>query len=594
MLLSRRARRRVASIAIGAFILAGCSSGGSTTSSSGGRGAATTAKSGTLGADPANVADPSAAQASYTPSGPLIADDGFRPDANSFGVQNYGDKLDDGSTPTNLTPADMQKLFGNGVCVDASAGKCDLTPEAQQYMTQTNTSMAGGHCFGFSVSAQLLWTGQTKPSDYGAANTPGLQVAGNAGLQREIAYTWAFQTLPQVQSAVIKGTPNDIIAKLKQVLVPNPTETFTVAIFKRDGTGGHAVTPYAIEDAGNGIERILIYDNNYPKVTRALTVDTNANTWQYDAAINPSQPSELYDGDANTQSLMLYPTSPGLTPVNIFGNKAPSGGGGPGNSGAGALGTSTTQAVTVANVQSDNMDEIWLDGGDTGHGHLLITDAQGHRLGYVGGQVVNEIPGARVDQSFQDEDWLVSEEPTYYVPDGTQFTITVDGTSLKSADQEAVGVIGPYFDLSVDNINLHPGEKDTLDIGADATKWSFQSSQEQMPDIGLGISDDTADWTFDIKGDQVPANSTINLGLPDEGGSMTFGTAAGAGQGSFSLAVDREDGSGVTTFAHSGIQLSGGDTAALQFVSWQKGRPMQLDVSQGGGAPQSQSLSDQG
>src|SRR5581483_4317774 len=248
--------------------------------------------------NPADAPTPDAAQAAYTPSGPLLADDGFRPEANSFGVANYGDKLDDGSTPTNLTPAEMQKLFGNGVCVDAKSGKCDLTPEAQQYMTKTNTDMAGGHCYGFSVAALLFWNGQVQPTAFGGPNTPGLAIPGNAVLQQEIAYTWAFQTLPQVRAAQITGTPNDIIAKLKQVLVPKPTETYTIAIFKRDGTGGHAVTPYAIEDAGGGIDKILIYDNNYPKVTRAITVDTNANTWKYDAATNPSQPSVLYEGDA--------------------------------------------------------------------------------------------------------------------------------------------------------------------------------------------------------------------------------------------------------------------------------------------------------
>src|SRR5581483_10105605 len=263
-----------------------------------------------------------------------------------------------------------------------------------------------------------------------------------------------------------------------------PTETYTIAIFKRDGTGGHAVTPYAIEDAGGGIDKILIYDNNYPKVTRAITVDTNANTWKYDAATNPSQPSELYEGDATTQSLSLFPTSPGLqADTTMFGATAPAGGASA--SGAGALGSSSNQAVTVADVQSNALDLIWLDGGDVEHGHLLITDAQGHRLGYVGGKLVNEIPGAQVEQTVQDQDWLVSQEPTYYVPDGTKFTVTVDGTGLTNPDAEAVGVIGPYFDLAVDNLNVHPGEKDVLDIGADGSAWSFQSGQAQMPEISL-------------------------------------------------------------------------------------------------------------
>ena len=597
-MVSRRRCAHLAALAVvGAFVLSSCSSGGSNASSSGGTGTSTTkAGGGSFGsADPVNAAAPDATQAAYTPTGPLIADDGFRPTANSFPIENYGDKLGDGSTPTNLTPDDGKKLLGPSVCVDANAGKCDLTPEAQKFMDQTNAAMAGGHCYGFSVSSLLFWTGQVKPSDFGGANAPALTIPGNTALQREIAYTWAFQKLTPVLDGTIKGSPNDIIAKLKTVLVPNPPETYTIGIFKRDGSGGHAVTPYAIEDAGGGILKILIYDNNYPKVTRAITVDSNANTWKYDAAINPNVPSEVYEGDATTQSMQLMPTNAGLAVGNPFSGKAPSAGSaGNSGAGAGALGTSTTQAETVADVQSDQMDQIWLDGGDTEHAHLLITDSAGHKLGYDGGTLVNQIPGANYDLGFQDETWLTTQEPTYYVPDGTKFTITVDGTPLKNADNESVTVIGPYFDLSVSSINVHPGEKDTINVGADGAAWSFQSSQPQMPEIGLGISDDTTDWAFDIKGDQVPANSTINVALPGEGGTMTFGTASGAGQGSFTLAVDRLDENGITHFEHSGIQLSGGDTASLAFGSWQNGQPMTLSISQGGGAPQSQSLSDQG
>jgi hypothetical protein len=40
---------------------------------------------------------------------------------------------------------------------------------------------------------------------------------------------------------------------------PTPADTYTIAIGKSDGTGGHAVTPYR----GNGQYRALMHDNNW-------------------------------------------------------------------------------------------------------------------------------------------------------------------------------------------------------------------------------------------------------------------------------------------------------------------------------------------
>ncbi len=85
-----------------------------------------------------------------------VADSGFRPAANGLPFQNYGAELSDGSVPVNLTAADVQKLFGDGVCADATLRRCDLIPEAQAWLNDTNQAMSGGHCFGFSVLSELV------------------------------------------------------------------------------------------------------------------------------------------------------------------------------------------------------------------------------------------------------------------------------------------------------------------------------------------------------------------------------------------------------------------------------------------------------
>src|SRR5207302_397334 len=142
---------------------------------------------------------------------------------------NYGPLPDGGS---NLTAVEMRKIFGDAVCADAQAGKCDLIPEAQKWMEEKNSSMVGGHCYGFSVAAMEMWQGaRAKPADFGADTTPALTLPGNLAVQKQIAYSFVAQFLDSVRAQTLSGPPTAVIAKLKEVLVPNPTETYTIGIF---------------------------------------------------------------------------------------------------------------------------------------------------------------------------------------------------------------------------------------------------------------------------------------------------------------------------------------------------------------------------
>src|SRR5262249_24893760 len=59
---------------------------------------------------------------SYVPTGRIVADDGFRPDINGFGFENYGND----AGPVNLTPAQVEDLFGPQVCAAGTGAGCIL------------------------------------------------------------------------------------------------------------------------------------------------------------------------------------------------------------------------------------------------------------------------------------------------------------------------------------------------------------------------------------------------------------------------------------------------------------------------------------
>lgn len=248
-------------------------------------------------------------------AGTVVADSGFRPDPDGFSFPNYGN--DEGFA--NLDADEMQRMFGEVVCMSRDAGRCDLTPAARAWMKSQNTSMSGGHCFGFAVLSSILQKGQLPQFGYRSLSVFGrgptafdLGIEGNPRLQRSIARAWTYQTLPSINNAVSEATPSEVVAKLRRVLTPRKSESWTFMIFEPGYKEGHAITPYALEREGKGIYDVHAYDNNWPgDSTRRVRVDTKRNTWSYLAAVNPKEPSSWYRGDATTKTLLLAPSQPG-------------------------------------------------------------------------------------------------------------------------------------------------------------------------------------------------------------------------------------------------------------------------------------------
>ena len=82
---------------------------------------------------PTQVAtDDSNGQAPTQPGGAdqLVADLGFRPDKNDFSFENYGSE----NGAKNLTPVEVQRMFGDQVCALKKDAQCVLTPTGQQWM----------------------------------------------------------------------------------------------------------------------------------------------------------------------------------------------------------------------------------------------------------------------------------------------------------------------------------------------------------------------------------------------------------------------------------------------------------------------------
>ncbi|WP_354698918.1 hypothetical protein DSM112329_04617 [Paraconexibacter sp. AEG42_29] len=445
-------------IATLALLVAGCGGKSSSTTASATAGAASTAIGApidsvvrapgkvTLRAGLLGDAASAGSGRSYLPTGAIVGDSGFRPDVDGFAFENYGND----AGPVNLRPANVEDIFGNQVCAIGTGPTCRLIPAAAQWMEQQNEAMADGHCMGFSVTALRFFAKTLKPAVYGANRTIDLPVRGNTDLQSLIAEDFAYQSLPAVTDRAVEGTPTQVLNKLVAALRTDK-EAYTLGIYKADGTGGHAITPFAVEDKGRGLAKVLVYDNNFPGVIRGVDVDTNTNRWRYVGGINPANADEVYEGDARTRSLFLLPTKPGegLQPCP-FCPKVPG------------------RDLEYPVPDRLKYIEVVLRGRDANHPRLLFKDEQGRETGFKDGRFVREIPGVKVIQDLSVQNWEGGAEPRYHLPLGhPQYEVTVDGADLKREVTTRISVNGGGVVFYVDGIKMNRGQQDKLILPAD-------------------------------------------------------------------------------------------------------------------------------
>ena len=505
-------------------------------------------------------------EGSVDTSGEYVADIGFRPDNNGFSFENYGGE----EGIVNLTADDLRRMFGDQVCAAIENEVCYLTPAGEQWMEAVNGGMDGGHCEGLAVLSKLFYTGKVNVSDFGADTVPDLQLQDNELLQREIAYWFTTQSTQPARLGIVEQTPSGVVNTLLNALAAGPegSETYAVGFYKRDRTGGHAVTPYAVEDRGDGIYWIMIYDNNYPGAARAIEVDTNNDTWRYSGSTNPAVEADEYEGDAETFTLELASIEPRLEQQQCPFCDSDQGG--------------SDGIVTIGNAKQSTVayNEVWLEGS----ANLLITDLDGNSIGFENGMFVNTIPGALSNANkFGVNVWDINAEPVYYIPSAIDFTINIDGSALTEATTSTVTLIGPGYVLEVSDILLEPGQVDTLDIAPDGSFLSYRTTSSETPLMLLGVETDAADYMFLVQGYELQSGEAVNLSLDPVAGSLSVDSIDNADRGLYSLYMAKYDDQGEQIFGADDIALEPNDVIYVDYLLWPgNGEPMSLDVDVGG------------
>ncbi|MDQ6694424.1 MAG: hypothetical protein M3014_08395, partial [Chloroflexota bacterium] len=236
--------------------------------------------------------------------------------------------------------------------------------------------------------------------------------------------------------------------------------------------------------------------------------------------------------------------------------------------------TGADAAGTQAPETARGSRQVWLDG----DGGLTLDDGAGHQIGMVNGQLVNTIPGASIETPRSSELWKDTEAPTLFVPGGQEDTITLDGASLDAAGHSSVTMVGPGYDLAVDNIALQPGQKDTIVFSADGKTVKYTTGSNETPTILVGIQGKSADYSFEVKGVAVEGGGTLTLGIDTDKGSLSISTAGNKSASAYSLTMNRIDSAGEQTFRHDSVELDANSIAYLDYGAW-KGDSSEISLT---------------
>ncbi|PIQ28704.1 hypothetical protein COW36_11945 [bacterium (Candidatus Blackallbacteria) CG17_big_fil_post_rev_8_21_14_2_50_48_46] len=485
-----------------------------------------------------------------------LADLGFAVKVNGFGFANGDtDKYDPANPATAyLTLSSMQKMFGDDkVCTGTTSGSnCVPTPAAKKWQDQINTGMNGGQCEGMAVFSLALFKGIESINPLEAGKTKTFDLSYNSAVKEKIGYYFAYQYTQEVAKATIKGTPVEIIEKLKPYLSNQQKDPVTLGFYAPDGKGGHATTPYAIVDKGNGIQHILMYDNNWPGQERYIEVDTQANTWIYNfGATNPTEKADAWKGDAESKTLEFTLLSARLSKA-------------------------TCPYCDQPEAVEEKSKQIFLNAGNSGNAHIKIVDKNDPSK-FIGWDEktqrwVNNLPGA----SFKyDKSVLKSGDrpsaPVIQVPTGKAFEIKVSGKDLKQAENVGVSIFGQGKSMKIDKIDLDPDQEDTLTLPADGDSMKYKpgnSPDKESPVFSYGFDNPNGkDYEFEVQ--NLDADNDEELGTDLVGGKLQV-SDSGGGADKYDVKVKRvnDDGS-EADYSKDDVELGDGETDDIDFEDWQ-------------------------
>ena len=469
-------------------------------------------------------------------SAPIVVDVAVVTVPSSFVVNRDGFGFADyqGHFSADFTTSDVEAMFGqaqtcariiNGVCTHLRFG-------ATVWLSYISNVMQSGHSSGMVGAAMRFVAGVDTPSSLQPSATTVNELTLNNS-RRHLAEQFARQATDPALSTVTadrQRTPAQVLQQIYIALSDSSNDPIGLAIWRSDYRAGHSLLPYSVTDAGSGIFRVSVYDPLHPNDdARYVEFDTNANTWTYDLG----SANGTWNGHALSSSVSVLRLSSLTAQPDC----------------PWCASTKRNSAAATRNVMLD------------GDADLLITDSASRRIGYVGGQFVNEIPNGSANLLLAGPS--AEAEPLYTLPADGQLDIQVVGSSSDQTDVTLTQV-GQGWSSQLAGLTVSSADVGMVTMPDDGSSLTFTSDISQ--NVSMQLTSESG-WQFTLSNLTVGAGEQVGL-RRDASTNQLFVDAPNGTTGTYDIEIRNVSSASNRTFVSKGVSLSGGDTQLFELNSW--------------------------
>lgn len=413
-----------------------------------------------------------------SPTGKVLVDTGFRPQPSGFAFENWGG---DQYPLSNLTPDDARALFGDRVCARFEKGSCVPTPAAKLWVNEMNQMMQGGRCEGMAALSAAFHIKKESVADYGAPQPFALQPQ-KADLLRTISTYFATQALEPVSSATSQTRSWPLQKIVDQLIAGLGSKTDYITLGIYGPNGGHAITPYMIEQLPTGVYRVHVYDNNYPGTAKYVDVDAAKDRWVYaGAALNPKEDPAPWEGGQGSMDITSLSTryEPLQCPF-CGGHKPPK---------------QPQQPTTPASPRKPAIES---------DGYTIVTPARCSQVQATRKSDKKQLSGAK--KSAKNEITGATMTPlrgargcVVRLPKDQQYDVAlVNEDGVASAIQTALTIFYPGSVYSVSNIALSDKTNQTFSLNKD--NFAYVAGGSQKPTVRIAGDRDGTNTLYEVSG----------------------------------------------------------------------------------------------